>query len=120
MKLNHINLIVTNVAEATTFFETYFNFECTDIKGDNVIAVLNGTDSFTLVLMAGKEGNSTFPNGFHIGFLLDTKEQVEEVYKKLREGNIDIGSEPKKIRDSFGFYFHFDNLFIEVAHYFSS
>ncbi|MGZ4034029.1 MAG: VOC family protein [Bacteroidia bacterium] len=117
MKLNHLNLVVTNIAETVSFFENYFNFKCTQIKGDNIIALLTGTDNFSLVLMTDKEGNSNYPKDFHIGFMLDTADEVNETYKKLKAGNVKVESEPRKIRDSFGFYFHFDNLFIEVGHY---
>lgn len=117
MKLNHINLVVSNVAEATSFFETYFNFKCTDIKGDNIIAVLEGTDGFTLVIMTNKEGKVIYPEGFHIGFMLDNQNAVTEVYGKLKSGAISVGQEPGKIRDSFGFYFTYDNIMIEVGHY---
>ena len=70
MKLNHINLLVSNVAEAVSFFETYFNFNCVETKGDNIIAILEGEDDFTLVIMKNKEGQAIYPDAFHIGFLL--------------------------------------------------
>ena len=117
MKLNHINLIVTNVPKAIHFFETFFDFKCTDIKGDNIVAILKGTDNFILVLMTNKEEQITYPNNFHIGFMLDNAEQVTATYLKLKNGGIEIESEPRKIRDSFGFYFTFDNIMIEVGHY---
>lgn len=78
MKLNHINLVVSNVAAATRFFETYFNFNCTGIKGDNIIAVLKGADGFTLVIMASKEGPAVYPNAFHIGFMLADENAVQK------------------------------------------
>jgi len=114
IKLNHLNLVVIDVAVATHLFETYFNFKCTGTKGDNIIAILKGADNFTLVLMRAKE-SKTYPDGFHIGFFVDTADQVNEIYLKLKNGGIAIGQEPKKIRDSFGFYFNFDNLMIEVS-----
>ena len=117
MKLNHINLVVSNVAEAIVFFETYFNFKSTDVKGDNVVAILKGADDFTLVIMTNKEGKAIYPNAFHIGFMLDNTNAVTETYEKLKSGGIAVGQEPRKIRDSFGFYFTFDNIMIEVGHH---
>ncbi len=52
MKLNHINLVVANVAEAIQFFEKYFGFTCSAVKGNDLISVLKGNDGFELVLMA--------------------------------------------------------------------
>lgn len=46
MKLNHINLPVNDVSTAVSFFEQYFGFTCTEIKGDHIIAVLKGADDF--------------------------------------------------------------------------
>ena len=117
MKLNHINLVVSNVAEAIIFFETYFNFKCTDIKGDNIVAILKGADDFTLVIMTNKDGKTIYPDAFHIGFMLDNTNAVTETYEKLKNGGVDVGQEPRKIRDSFGFYFTFENIMIEVGHY---
>lgn len=118
MKLNHLNLTVTNVADAITFFETYFSFKCIDIKGDNLIAVLTGKDGFELVLMSetmNKKDNTIYPDAFHIGFKLDSADMVMETYQKLKNGGISVEREPQKIRDSFGFYFHFQNIMIEIG-----
>ncbi len=117
MRLNHLNLIVTNVANAVQFFEAYFDFVCTEIKGDNIVAVLTGADNFILVLMTNKEAQISYPTNFHIGFMLGNANQVKACYLKLKDGGISIGNEPGKIRDSFGFYFHFDNIMIEVGLY---
>lgn len=40
MTINHLNLIVTDVTNAVKLFETYFEFNCEFIKGENGIAVL--------------------------------------------------------------------------------
>jgi hypothetical protein len=37
------------------------------------------------------------------------------MYQKLKSGGIAIVHEPKRIRDSFGFYFHFDSVMIEIG-----
>ncbi len=121
MTINHLNLPVSNVAEAITFFESHFDFKCTQTKGDNMIAVLKNTADFTLVLMSSKmnrNDNNTYPDAFHIGFILDSIEKVNGTYLTLKTAGIQLDREPQKIRDSFGFYFYFDSLFIEVGHYF--
>jgi len=117
MKLNHINLVVADVAAAVQFFERYFGFKCTGIKGDNIIAILKGTDDFTLVIMTSKDSGIGYPQAFHIGFMQESNEAVTDIYNHLKSGNIEVGQEPRKIRDSFGFYFNFDNLMIEVGCY---
>ena len=67
--------------------------------------------------MPDKNGQATYPDAFHIGFMLDSTDAVTEIYEKLKSAGVDVGQEPKKIRDSFGFYFNFDTLMIEVGHY---
>jgi predicted enzyme related to lactoylglutathione lyase len=117
MTLNHLNLVVPNLSRAVSFFETYFEFRCEGIKGNNLIAVLKNKADFTLVVMTDKNGDTTYPNDFHIGFMLERLEEVDMLHQKLVSGKIDMPQAPRKIRDSYGFYFYFDNLFIEVGHY---
>lgn len=122
MTINHLNLPVSNVTAAITFFESYFDFKCIQTKGDNMIAVLKNAADFTLVLMSAhmnRNGNNTYPDAFHVGFMLGNIGLVNETYLKLKTGGIQLDREPQKIRDSFGFYFYFDNLFIEVGHYYA-
>jgi len=119
MKLNHLNLVVSNVASTINLFETYFGFKCEDVKGDNIVAILKNSNDFTLVIMANKNGQPHYPDAFHIGFMLDNEDQVGEIFAKLKTGGIEVGQEPRKIRDSFGFYFNFDTVMIEVSHYLS-
>jgi hypothetical protein len=117
MKLNHINLAVSNVLDVIKLFETYFGFTCAEIKGDNVVAILKGTDDFTLVIMAARNERPIYPDDFHIGFMLGSEEEVTKTYNALKNGGIAVGHMPRKIRGSFGFYFSFDNIVIEVGYY---
>ena len=81
--------------------------------------MLKGEDDFTLVIMAPATDAATYPAAFHIGFMVNAVEAVDALYKKLQTGGVALGNEPKKIRDSYGFYFQFDTLMIEVGHYFA-
>lgn len=120
MTINHINLTVEDVHHATKFFEDNFDFECEEMKGENMIAVLRNKENFTLVLMSSKmnkNGNSSYPDAFHIGFMLESAEEVDQLHQKLKDSKIEVGESPRKIRDSYGFYFYFDNIFIEVGQY---
>ncbi|XZF16389.1 VOC family protein [Chitinophagaceae bacterium MMS25-I14] len=121
MKLNHINLTVPDVAATKTFFETYFNFRCTEVKGDQMLAVLYGEDDFILVLSGqsfNRNGNHTYPDAFHVGFILDNKQQVSDKYRELVAGGIVLQREPGSIHGAYGFYLDAPgNILVEVSTY---
>jgi catechol 2,3-dioxygenase-like lactoylglutathione lyase family enzyme len=116
MVLNHINLVVADVEASIKLFETHFNFKCEAVKGDNAIAILKGSDGFTLVLMTNKMGAVEYPDAFHIGLMLSSEEEVTRCFESLKNGGIALGKDPGKIRDTFGFYFNFDSFMIEVGY----
>jgi catechol 2,3-dioxygenase-like lactoylglutathione lyase family enzyme len=118
MQLNHINLTVANIVSARELFTTYFDFTATDLKTNDTLSILQGKDGFTLVLMSNRmnqNGNNTYPDAFHIGFFLDSEAEVSAKHEQLKAGGVTIEQEPQKIRKSFGFYFHFQSIMIEIA-----
>lgn len=117
MKLNHINLVVNSVRDAILFFETYFKFKCVEIKGEQIVAVLKDEEDFALVIMQGKEGEAIYPKAFHIGFMQQNVERVNQIFHQLKTAGLVGENEPGKIRGGFGFYFHFENIMIEVGTY---
>jgi catechol 2,3-dioxygenase-like lactoylglutathione lyase family enzyme len=84
MVLNHINLVVADVEASIKLFETHFNFKCEAVKGDNAIAILKGSDGFTLVLMTNKMGAVEYPDAFHIGLMLSSEEEVTRCFESLK------------------------------------
>lgn len=116
MTINHLNLVLPDVVRGISFFETYFQFSRMHIKGANQVAVLKNAAGFTLVLMAQKEP-VTYPQQFHIGWMLEHATAVDRLYQQLTGDGFTIVHAPRQIRDSYGFYFYFDALFIEIGHY---
>lgn len=48
----------------------------------------------------------TYPEAFHIGFLVETSSEVDQAYTRLIAGSIEIYKEPYAMRGSrYGFYF---------------
>lgn len=118
MTLNHINLTVQDVPAARTFFETYFAFKCEDSKPNDSLSVLIGTNGFVLVLMnqrLNEKGNHTYPDAFHIGFFFNNEAEVIALFDQLKSGGIPLKQQPQKIRRTFGFYFHFQGVMIEIG-----
>jgi catechol 2,3-dioxygenase-like lactoylglutathione lyase family enzyme len=106
MKLNHLNLCVPDVAEATAFFENIFGFQCRETKGNNMLSVLYGDDDFVLVLSnLQKVAEAIYPADFHLGFLVKKPDQVHDIYQRLLAANVAVEREPRPIRGALGFYF---------------
>jgi catechol 2,3-dioxygenase-like lactoylglutathione lyase family enzyme len=107
MKLNHLNLCVADLGQARSFFEEYFDFELLDRKGDAIL-VMSDRDGFTLVISDPTKfggDHAVYPEGFHVGFLLDTAEQVDATYARLTAGGLRVESGPRDRRGGYGFYF---------------
>jgi catechol 2,3-dioxygenase-like lactoylglutathione lyase family enzyme len=110
IKLNHINLAVSDVPELTRFFETGFGFRVTEQRGAGKFAVLLGEDGFALVLMHDKKVvSNTYPAAFHVGFRLPSEDQVKHHHARI----VDAGFEapepailPRGGAKTFGFYCH--------------
>lgn len=105
MKLNHLNLSVTNVPEAHEFLATYFGLR--DGGGNNNIAFLYDDDGMVLSLTSAKVGGETevrYPATFHVGFIQESEERVNEVNRRLREGGFDVPP-PSRQHGSWTFYF---------------
>lgn len=108
MRLNHLNLCVDDLTEARTLFEDCFDFHFLEQKGEAVIIMTDG-HGFTLVLSNLQAfGNELrpYPEGFHVGFILETPDRVDQAYTRLAAAaDVQIAHEPRKIRGSYGFYF---------------
>ncbi|QJB32226.1 VOC family protein [Chitinophaga oryzae] len=119
MTLNHLNLTVNNVTDAAHFFQTYLGFTAAnDHQPNEAMAILTGPDGFLLVLMHNRfndKGNSTYPDAFHIGFYLPDQAAVHHIWQQLHDGGIALTETPRRIRKTFGFYFQYDNILIEIT-----
>lgn len=119
MSLNHINLVVKDVDKALHLFTNYFGFSL-NTNRNSKMAVLENNDQFALVIwgqvLNKKEDIPEYPENFHIGFYQEDQEAVWNMYIKLQEEeNLRFEEEPKSIRNTFGFYFYFENLMIEIS-----
>jgi catechol 2,3-dioxygenase-like lactoylglutathione lyase family enzyme len=119
MQLNHLNLPVTDVAVSRAFFEKHFNFNCVDVKGNDMLAVLQGANGFVLTLMShafNKNGHAAWPDAFHFGFLVSDRQQVNDIWQQLKNDGITLDQEPHNMRGVFGFYFQAPgNILMEVS-----
>jgi catechol 2,3-dioxygenase-like lactoylglutathione lyase family enzyme len=117
MKLNHINLAVANVEETASFFEKFFQFRRLETKG-GVLIVLSDEAGFILILSHfDASENPQYPRDFHIGFIRDTRQQVNEVFESLKSAGIEANP-PRHAHGGWGFYIHAPGgILVEVTSY---
>lgn len=117
MKLNHINLPVADVVETRDFLSKYFGLSTVHEVGKNFL-VMQRDDTGLLLNLSHFDKNTTsveYNKDFHIGFFVETREEVDHVYSLLSEdGKANEPPEPKEAR--YGFYVMAPGGFtIEVA-----
>jgi catechol-2,3-dioxygenase len=105
MKLNHLNLTVTDVPAASKFLAQYF--ELRDGGGNRNMAFLFDDNGMVLSLTSMKVGGETdvrYPVTFHIGFIQESHERVNEINRRLVEDGYDVPP-PSRQHGSWTFYF---------------
>jgi catechol 2,3-dioxygenase-like lactoylglutathione lyase family enzyme len=104
VKLNHINLAVPDVAATRAFFEKFFGFRCDENKGQDVLSVLRDEAGFVLILSNfDKKITPAYPRDFHLGFIYNKVEEVNELYERMKVAGIGLRA-PKTAHGSWGFY----------------
>lgn len=118
MQLNHLNLPAANLAEARALFIDLLGFQLLVQHGD-LIVILSDGNGFTLALSnAAHFGGETprYPEGFHVGFLLDTTALVDEAYERVVGAGIAPEHRPHNQHGSYGFYFTaLDGVLFEIS-----
>ena len=105
MKLNHLNLTVSDVPEAHKFLQTYFDLQ--DRGGNKNIAFLSDDNGMVLSLTSMKLAQATevnYPATFHIGFIQESEERVNEINQRLKDNGFDVPP-PSRQHGSWTFYF---------------
>jgi lactoylglutathione lyase len=105
MKLNHLNLTVTDVLEAQKFLETYFGLE--HRGGNRNIGFLTDDNGMILTLTSMKVGDEDevrYPATFHIGFAQESEARVDEINRRLKDDGYDVPP-PSRQHGSWTFYF---------------
>lgn len=101
MKLNHLNLTVTDVRAAGAFLEKYFGMR--SMGGNAGMAFLTDDDGFVLTLMkAGRHDSVAYPGNFHIGFFVDSDATVDAVNRRLLDDGYDVA--PPERLHAYTFY----------------
>lgn len=105
MRLNHVNLTVTDVQQTHEFLQKYFGLQ--DRGGNRNIAFLADDNGLFLSLTSAKVGGEKevkYPATFHIGFGQESEEKVNEINQRLKADGFDVPP-PSKQHGSWTFYF---------------
>ena len=105
MKLNHLNLTVTDVRAAAAFLETYFGLR--SMGGNAGMQFLTDDPAeigMVLTLMkAPAQMQVGYPSTFHIGFFVESAAEVDEINRRLREDGHAVEL-PERHNHGYGFY----------------
>jgi catechol-2,3-dioxygenase len=89
MNINHLDLQVSDVPQHTSFFERVFGLERITKPGSPALAILEDDRGFVLVLQQRKDGDR-FPDGFHLGFYVDSPDDVARMREKALRENVRV------------------------------
>lgn len=103
MRLNHLNLVVSDVLKTQAFLQTYFDFHPLT-KGSPALTVLRDETGLVLTLTNfGKVTEVSYPPDFHIGFVQPSQEAVNTIHRRFKDDGFEVES-PKVIHGSWTFY----------------
>ena len=117
MKLNHLNLTVSNVPETHRFLEKYFGLKSyPGTEPREAVSFMSDDNGIVLALFRAKGDEVKYPAGFHIGFIQETAERVDEINQRLRDDGYEV-PKPSRLHGSWTFYFNAPGGFmVEVLH----
>jgi lactoylglutathione lyase len=114
MKLNHLNLIVTDVPATSAFLEKYFGLRSI-ARGNNNMAFM--TDDTGLILIMFKGQDVSYPEGFHIGFIQESEAEVNEINQRLKADGYDVPEPQRNQQGRWTFYFDSPGGFVIEVEY---
>lgn len=89
MRLNHVNLAVSDVEPAKSFLMTYFGLR--DMGGGNRnMAFLQDDAGLVLSMFKGKD--IVYPATFHIGFIQPSEAAVDEINARMKADGFDVAA----------------------------
>ncbi len=105
MRLNHLNLTVTEVLETQAFLAKYFGMKSGG--GNQNLAFLTDEGGMVLTLTSlklAREDEVQYPRTFHIGFAQESEDQVNAIHERLKNDGFDVPP-PSRQHGSWTFYF---------------
>ena len=86
MRLNHVNLTVSDLERSAIFYETHFGFD-TRVHDEDDFVMLSKPDGSLLALMPGAPPDNAM-EAFHFGFQLAGPDEVRAARERFREAGV--------------------------------
>ena len=105
MNLNHLNLTVSDVPGTHRFLEKYFGLKGYDgMEPREAVSFMRDDNGLLLALFKGKHGDVAYPSGFHIGFIQQSEDRVNQINQQLQDDGYRV-PKPSRLHGSWTFYF---------------
>ena len=114
MKLNHLDLQVQDVARTTAFFERYFGLRVQSNPSSPALVILTDEAGFVLVLQRSPQPRP-YPEGFHLGFLLDEVADVRALHERALHDGIPVSDVIVNGRGTMIYLTAPEGYFVEVS-----
>lgn len=112
MTLGHLNLAVPDVQQTRAFLVKYFGLDDGGKAGSDRIAALRSNNGLVLTLSNFDRLSAVeYPGGFHIGFGLASREEVDALHRRLESDGFEVDP-PAKMHGSWGFFFRAPGGFV--------
>jgi catechol-2,3-dioxygenase len=102
MTLNHVHLGTKNLNEIQRFYKTNFGFVK---KSDHGSGVFLTNEKGFLIAIDLVDELPTLPEWYHLGFCLESAQEVFALYEKMKDGNENIVRDMKAAENEFASFF---------------
>jgi catechol 2,3-dioxygenase-like lactoylglutathione lyase family enzyme len=115
VKLNHLDLQVPDVVDTAAWFARHFDFTIVSNPTSPAIIILRGDDGFSLVLQRRRDDDPAYPEGFHIGFLVDDVATVRATRARLAAAGAAPGDVTTSNRGTMFYLYAPGKILVEVS-----
>jgi catechol 2,3-dioxygenase-like lactoylglutathione lyase family enzyme len=88
MRLNHLDVQVSDVDVAREFFERFFGLRCRYQRQKQIVIFESDTGFEFAVSNLFNSPPPAYPPDFHLGFVLERSSQVREIYERVRAAGV--------------------------------
>ncbi|MGE0328158.1 MAG: VOC family protein [Polyangiaceae bacterium] len=116
MKLNHLDLQVSDVSQTARLFEELLGFRCTSNPESAALVFMTDGAGFTLVLQR-KKSDAAYPEDFHFGCLVEDPTEVERFQAAVRAKGFEVSDVIRNNRGVLCYWRSPDGFLVEVSHH---